>query len=213
MQTLHEARFYQPLPGGKLLCTLCPHDCHIGPGGRGACAVRFNQGGKLYTLVYAKVVARYLDPVEKKPLFHFLPRSAAYSIGTVGCTLRCAFCQNWGISQWPKECLAKGGAPRKKEAAAAPICPPACRSRTRDPRRARDAGSDRVLRTENRRALELPRLSHAARGTLRRLHAPQPDPQQRLPRVRRPDRRHRHDAQRFRLSAHSQRAANTHMCR
>lgn len=124
MQTLHEARFYQPLPGGKLLCTLCPHDCHIGPGGRGACAVRFNEGGKLYTLVYDKVVARHLDPVEKKPLFHFLPGSTAYSIGTVGCNLRCAFCQNWEISQWPKEHLAKGGGSSKTEAAHEPICPP-----------------------------------------------------------------------------------------
>lgn len=124
MQSIHEARFWQPLDGGKVLCTLCPHDCKIGPGGRGACAVRYNEGGKLYTLVYDKVVARHLDPIEKKPLFHFFPGSAAYSIGTVGCNLRCAFCQNWEIAQWPKEHLAKGGAVRGAPDAHEPICPP-----------------------------------------------------------------------------------------
>jgi pyruvate formate lyase activating enzyme len=122
MQSVHEARFWQPLAGGKVLCTLCPHDCKIGPGGRGACAVRYNEGGKLYTLVYDKVVSRDLDPVEKKPLFHFFPGSTAYSIATVGCNLRCAFCQNWEISQWPKEHLAKGGAGAGEPHE--PVCPP-----------------------------------------------------------------------------------------
>jgi pyruvate formate lyase activating enzyme len=69
--------------------------------------VRFNQAGKLYTLVYDKVVARNVEPIEKKPLFHFYPGTAAYSIATVGCNLRCAFCQNWQISQWPKSHLPK----------------------------------------------------------------------------------------------------------
>jgi pyruvate formate lyase activating enzyme len=126
MQPVHEARFWQPLPDGRVLCTLCPHDCRIGPGGRGACAVRYNDAGKLYTLVYDKVVARHIDPVEKKPLFHFYPGSTAYSIGTVGCNLRCAFCQNWEISQWPKEHLAKGGGVQG-DAAHEPICPPLAR--------------------------------------------------------------------------------------
>jgi len=122
MPAVHEARHWQPLEGGRVLCTLCPHDCRIGPGGRGACAVRYNEDGRLYTLVYDKVVARHLDPIEKKPLFHFLPGSTAYSIGTVGCNLRCAFCQNWEIAQWPKEHLAKGGAAAAD--AHEPICPP-----------------------------------------------------------------------------------------
>jgi pyruvate formate lyase activating enzyme len=124
MQSTHAARFWQPVDGGKVLCTLCPHDCRIGPGGRGACAVRYNEGGKLYTLVYDKVVARHLDPVEKKPLFHFFPGSTAYSIGTVGCNLRCAFCQNWQIAQWPKQHLAKGGSASDAADAHEPICPP-----------------------------------------------------------------------------------------
>jgi len=123
MTVPHEARFYEPLPGGKVLCTLCPHDCRIPDGGRGVCAVRYNVGGRLYTLVYDRVVARNLEPIEKKPLFHFLPGSAAYSIATVGCCLRCAFCQNWQISQWPKEHLPKRIDEHGTEQDAEPICP------------------------------------------------------------------------------------------
>lgn len=118
---MHEARYYTSLEGGKLLCTLCPHDCHIPDGGRGACAVRYNRGGKLYTLVYDRVVSRELDPVEKKPLFHFHPGATAYSIGTVGCNMRCAFCQNWQISQWAKEHLPKTSGCKQDEGEM--ICP------------------------------------------------------------------------------------------
>ncbi|WP_238985486.1 hypothetical protein [Nitrosococcus halophilus] len=99
MEALHEAQLYETLPNKQVHCTLCPHDCRIPEGGRGACAVRFNHEGKLYTLVYDKIVARRIDPVEKKTLFHFYPGSTAYSIGTVGCNLRCTFCQNWDICQ------------------------------------------------------------------------------------------------------------------
>jgi len=118
---MHAARYYTPLPDGKVLCTLCPHDCRIPDGARGACAVRYNRGGKLYTLVYDKVVSRELDPVEKKPLFHFHPGSTAYSIGTVGCNLRCTFCQNWPISQWTKTHLPKAVAGEEEGEM---ICPP-----------------------------------------------------------------------------------------
>lgn len=107
MTALHEARFYEPLPDGKVLCTLCPHDCRIPDGARGACGVRYHHHGHLYTLVYDKVVAREVNPIEKKPLYHFYPGSYAYSISTVGCNLRCSFCQNWTISQWPKNHLPK----------------------------------------------------------------------------------------------------------
>jgi pyruvate formate lyase activating enzyme len=123
MPRLHEA-----LPDGKVLCTLCPHDCHVPAGAWGAYGVRYNQGGKLYTLVYDKVVAREVNPIEKKPFFHFHPGSYAYSISTVDCNLHCAFCQNWEISQWPKahlaKCIASAGhdEPAAK-AAPAPICP------------------------------------------------------------------------------------------
>ncbi len=120
MTQLHEARFYEPRPDGSVVCTLCPHDCHIPDGGRGACGVRYNRGGRLYTLVYDRVIAREVNPIEKKPFFHFLPGSYAYSISTVGCSLRCAYCQNWEISQWPKEHLARHIA---QSEAATPICP------------------------------------------------------------------------------------------
>lgn len=127
MSALHEARFYQTLPDGKVLCTLCPHDCHIAEGGRGACGMRYVEGGRLYTLVYDRVISREVDPVEKKPLFHFHPGSTAYSIATVGCNLRCDFCQNWEISQWPKEHLPKRLDAREAQKAGAvlpdPICP------------------------------------------------------------------------------------------
>ena len=124
MTALHEARFYEPLPDGKVLCTLCPHDCRIPDGARGACGVRYHHHGHLYTLVYDKVVAREVNPIEKKPLFHFYPGSYAYSISTVGCNLRCSFCQNWTISQWPKTHLPKR-ITAEDEKAEAPelICP------------------------------------------------------------------------------------------
>lgn len=123
MTRLHEARFYETRPDGSVLCTLCPHDCHVPDGARGACGVRYNQGGRLYTLVYDRVIAREVNPIEKKPFFHFLPGSYAYSISTVGCNLRCAFCQNWEISQWPKEHLARHVQPAGQAEAGAPLCP------------------------------------------------------------------------------------------
>lgn len=107
---LREAMFYAKLPDGRVHCQLCPHDCRIADGVRGACGVRVNHHGTLYSLVYDRIAARSVDPIEKKPLFHFLPGSTAYSIATVGCCLRCTFCQNWDMSQWPKTHL-----PRKTE--------------------------------------------------------------------------------------------------
>ena len=119
----HEARFYERRPGGVVVCTLCPHDCHIRDGGRGACAVRYNSGGILYTLVYDRVVARHVDPVEKKPLFHFHPGSHVYSIATVGCNQRCSFCQNWTIAQWPKEHLPASLPGPTANGDPGPVCP------------------------------------------------------------------------------------------
>jgi pyruvate formate lyase activating enzyme len=121
MSDLHEARFYEPLPDGRVLCTLCPHDCRVHEGARGACSVRYNHAGKLYTLVYDKLVAREVNPIEKKPLFHFHPGSYAYSISTVGCNLRCTFCQNWHISQWPRTQL-----PKHLEDAGSEVPDPVC---------------------------------------------------------------------------------------
>ncbi len=96
---LREALFYQKLENNALQCLLCPRNCVIQNNKRGFCRVRENRGGILYTLVYAKPVAIHIDPIEKKPLFHFLPSTTAFSIATAGCNLKCKFCQNWEISQ------------------------------------------------------------------------------------------------------------------
>ncbi len=84
-------------------CSLCGHKCLIKDGHRGICAVRENRGGTLYSLVYGKVISMNIDPIEKKPLFHFLPASKSLSIATVGCNFRCKHCQNYEISQFPRE--------------------------------------------------------------------------------------------------------------
>ena len=83
----------------RVQCVLCPHMCELEPGERGRCTVRLNNEGKLVSLVYGKPVAVHIDPVEKKPLFHFLPGIDVLSLATAGCNLRCDFCQNWEISQ------------------------------------------------------------------------------------------------------------------
>jgi len=100
---MKEALFYQKLSEQKVKCELCPHNCLIAPEKRGVCGVRENQEGTLYSLVYGKVVSSHVDPIEKKPFYHFLPGSWAYSLATVGCNFRCLFCQNWEISQMPRE--------------------------------------------------------------------------------------------------------------
>jgi pyruvate formate lyase activating enzyme len=98
-----QALFQHPHGDRKVLCTLCSHRCLIAEGKRGICAVRENRGGILYSLVYDKVIARNIDPIEKKPLFHFLPGSLSYSIATPGCNFRCLHCQNADISQLPRD--------------------------------------------------------------------------------------------------------------
>ncbi len=98
---MKEARVYGKLEENRVECRLCAHNCRISPGKRGLCGVRENRGGTLYSLVYGKIIAEHVDPIEKKPLFHFHPGTRAYSIGTVGCNFRCAHCQNSEISQLP----------------------------------------------------------------------------------------------------------------
>ncbi|OGW48605.1 MAG: AmmeMemoRadiSam system radical SAM enzyme [Nitrospirae bacterium GWC2_57_9] len=97
------AMFQEPKEDGKVLCGLCSHRCLIPEGKRGICSVRENRGGTLFTLVYDKIIARNIDPVEKKPLFHFLPGSLSYSIAAPGCNFRCLHCQNADISQLPRD--------------------------------------------------------------------------------------------------------------
>jgi len=99
---MKEAMFYEKLKDGLVRCQLCPHNCVIKPNMRGICGVRENINGKLYSLVYGKSISESIDPIEKKPLFHFLPGTKAFSIATIGCNFRCLFCQNFDISQAPK---------------------------------------------------------------------------------------------------------------
>jgi pyruvate formate lyase activating enzyme len=96
---LHEARYWEPAPGGKVLCTLCPRECRIGEGQDGFCFIRRNRGGKLVTAGWGATTGFAVDPIEKKPLNHYLPGSSVLSFGTAGCNLGCRFCQNWDISK------------------------------------------------------------------------------------------------------------------
>ncbi len=98
-----EAYLWESLDGSVVQCHLCNHRCKIKDGRRGICGVRENRGGVLETLVYGKVIARHVDPIEKKPLFHYLPGSLSYSIATVGCNFKCRFCQNADIAQMPSD--------------------------------------------------------------------------------------------------------------
>jgi len=99
---MKEAMLYTKLKDGLVRCQLCAHRCTIKPHRVGICGVRRNEEGTLYSMVYAKAVAVHVDPIEKKPLYHFLPGSASFSIATIGCNFRCLFCQNADISQASK---------------------------------------------------------------------------------------------------------------
>lgn len=99
---LSEALLWKKTENDKVICQLCNHFCVIKEGQAGICKVRENHGGKLYSINYGKLIASHVDPIEKKPLFHFLPGSRSYSIAAPGCNFRCAWCQNWDISQLNK---------------------------------------------------------------------------------------------------------------
>ncbi len=94
-----ECFFYEKLKDGVVKCTACNHYCTINEGRNGICGVRKNISGKLFLMVYGRVVSKNIDPVEKKPLYHFFPGTNVYSVGTIGCNFKCRFCQNWEISQ------------------------------------------------------------------------------------------------------------------
>ena len=94
-----EASYYEKLGDKKVACRLCPQGCQVADLERGSCGVRENRGGVYYTLVYGQPCAVHVDPIEKKPLFHYFPGSQAYSLATAGCNFSCRFCQNWEISQ------------------------------------------------------------------------------------------------------------------
>ncbi|MFA5118070.1 MAG: AmmeMemoRadiSam system radical SAM enzyme [Candidatus Omnitrophota bacterium] len=99
------AFFFDKLSQKAVKCRLCPRECYIPAGKKGFCGVRQNNDGRLISLSFAKAVAIHIDPVEKKPLFHFYPGASTFSVAAAGCNLKCSFCQNWEISQQPAEDL------------------------------------------------------------------------------------------------------------
>lgn len=100
---MKEAMFFEKLENEKVKCNLCRHHCIIANGKKGICRVRENHEGILYSLVYRKLISDNIDPIEKKPLYHFYPGTTSFSIATVGCNFRCLNCQNYEISQLPKD--------------------------------------------------------------------------------------------------------------
>jgi pyruvate formate lyase activating enzyme len=98
-QFTREAKFYEKLGYKKIKCKLCPRECVIDDRERGYCGARENRGGIYYTLVHSRVVTAHVDPIEKKPFFHFCPGGMAFSVATAGCNVNCKMCQNWDISQ------------------------------------------------------------------------------------------------------------------
>jgi len=112
---IKEAMLYRPLDEKKVACDLCSHRCQVAPSKFGICGVRQNRDGKLFSLVYGEIIAAHVDPIEKKPLYHYLPGSRAFSVATMGCNFCCPFCQNWQISQRSK---------RKEEGVTSQSCSP-----------------------------------------------------------------------------------------
>ena len=123
-----EALLYAKLDGERVRCNLCAHRCDIAPGKRGICRVRENRDGTLYTLVYGRTISQAVDPIEKKPLFHFYPGTGSFSIATPGCNFRCTFCQNADISQMPRDRDLIMGTPATPEAIVAAAQKYNCRS-------------------------------------------------------------------------------------
>ena len=114
IEVMKKATLYEKLKNKRVKCLACAHYCQIMPGRTGICGVRLNKDGELYLLVYGKAAAVNVDPIEKKPLFHFLPGTEIFSIGTVGCNFGCDFCQNWDLSQSSKIVQQKIKDPKEK---------------------------------------------------------------------------------------------------
>ena len=94
-----EGHAYRTLEGRRVLCLICPNQCVLSPGDRSVCRSKVNVEGRLYTLAYGNPCAVHIDPIEKKPLYHFAPRTQSFSLAAAGCNFRCLNCQNWEISQ------------------------------------------------------------------------------------------------------------------
>lgn len=125
---LKEALLYKKIDPQKVQCCLCSHNCLIKSDSFGRCGVRENIDGALYTHAYGAVIAEHVDPIEKKPLYHFLPGTKTYSIAAAGCNFRCEFCQNWQISQLPLKEAVSNSIPRKPEELVAAALRTGCQS-------------------------------------------------------------------------------------
>lgn len=112
---MKRAILYEKLSDNRVKCLACQQYCRIFPGRTGICGVRRNEDGDLYLLVYGKAAAFHVDPMEKKPLYHFLPGKAVLSLGTIGCDFACQFCQNWDISQSSREIKRKYKDPQEQQ--------------------------------------------------------------------------------------------------
>jgi len=111
---VYPARFYRSIKNGKIQCTLCPRGCRLSEGQRGSCFIRYMENGKMVLSAYGQNSGLAIDPIEKKPLFHFYPGSSVLSFGTAGCNLTCGFCQNWNLSRSKEiERLSQDGDPDK----------------------------------------------------------------------------------------------------
>ena len=111
---LHLARWWETDADGRAHCYLCPRHCHIGEGQAGFCYIRVNRAGKLFSVGYAQPAALQVDPIEKKPLNHFLPGTRVFSMGTAGCNMGCFFCQNWDISKSHQDQVGSVNVPPKE---------------------------------------------------------------------------------------------------
>ena len=111
---LRESMYYKKLENLRIECEICPRKCTVADLERGYCGNKENRDGKYYTLVYSRPCAVHVDPIEKKPLFHYLPGTPAFSIATAGCNIECKFCQNWQISQFRPEQIKNFELPRKR---------------------------------------------------------------------------------------------------
>lgn len=125
---MRKAQFWESLPGSAVRCGLCAHRCRILPGRRGICGVRENREGTLYSLSWGKLAAAHVDPIEKKPFFHFLPGTLSFSVAASGCNLSCRHCQNAELSQGPREGRGPAGEEVPPESVAAAASAEGCRS-------------------------------------------------------------------------------------
>ena len=113
---METARYWEAMDSGMIRCGLCPHACRLAEGATGRCRVRTVQGGRLRAVSYGTISSSHVDPIEKKPLFHFYPGEAVFSVGSWGCNFSCSFCQNWSISQ--EGCPASGDVTRPEDVVA-----------------------------------------------------------------------------------------------